>query len=299
MKNILLFTLLIIFSIPASFAQLAKMQFEDAEAAYSEGKFAETVKLLDEAEQSNKGVNPAITHLRILARTELIKQNPDKDFDIIDKARKEAELFLKQYDGNEELEDKYREVYQASKLLKDLPLTRAQFDENIRGKKEASEKIRMEKMRKFFSYGFIKDFEKGYTLESFRKKSKAKDKYFDLLDNGDKQYRADNVHVDPHYIIFRKDIAIGYRTWDSFFDNQAHEKGKRLLTEKIEAFKDLFGFDPEIEENKYSVSTSSGTTYTWKLQHKTIIVQSEFYISRGYYSTIIYYIDYDESFIQM
>jgi hypothetical protein len=145
-----LFLLLCLFTgfAATSFAQLGKMQFQDAEQAFSENKFEEAIQFLNEAEKSNGKTNPLIMHLRILSRAEVIKKDPEKDFDIIDKLRKEVNLFLKQYEADARLEDKYRDVYQVSKYLKNLPLTRQQFEDEIKSKKEAALKQEQEKKEK-------------------------------------------------------------------------------------------------------------------------------------------------------
>ncbi|MGN6509916.1 MAG: hypothetical protein ACTHLD_10705 [Chitinophaga sp.] len=134
-KRIWLLTLLLTGLTATSFAQLSKMQFEDAELAFSEGKYANAIVLLDAAEKSNNGANPPIIHLRIMCRMELIRLDPYMSFDTIDKARKETDFFLKQYQDDASLEEKYRDVYKASKVLKGLPLTRASFEQAARNRK--------------------------------------------------------------------------------------------------------------------------------------------------------------------
>ncbi|MBO9153594.1 hypothetical protein ACFOTA_15340 [Chitinophaga sp. GCM10012297] len=291
MKNLLLFVIIMTCS-AASFAQLAKMQFEDAEAAYGEGKFAEAVKLLDEAEQSNKGANPPIMHLRILARVELIKQNPDSDFDIIDKARKETGLFLKQYNGNAQLEDKYREVYQASKVLKDLPLTREAFEEVRAKEKKANaeaELAKNEKKKQFLLYSLIGEFPKGTTLEAFRKKHKLKDWRFTTEPNGDRR-----IGMGEYSLVFRGGKIIGYVIGELGENDQGHEDAKADLANKVAYFTNLFGFEPEVKDAKYT-APASGTFYTWAYEKKTFIVESSFTLSGNMYKWFFYYYDYDES----
>ncbi|MBO9153595.1 hypothetical protein ACFOTA_15345 [Chitinophaga sp. GCM10012297] len=292
---LLLFILLSTFFVKTSFAQLAKMQFEDAEAAYNEGKYAEAVKLLDEAERSNKGANPPIMYLRILSRVELIKQNPEKDFDLIDKARKESNLFLKTYNGNAQLEDKYREVYQASKVLKDLPLTREAFEESLVNKKQAAaeaERIRKEKLRLFHSDDLTQGFKKG-SLEEYRKIYQVKKASVFKMPNGDRQIYVRH-EGRYYYIYFRNGEAYGYSTTEEFKDDEAHQAGKRIQAKKIAHFNNAFGFAPESEVQKYVKSTTTGTKYKWAHGNTVFYMEVVFYVSGGAYKCSIDYYNFDK-----
>ena len=172
MKTFLLFLMFTSFT-ATSFAQLGKMQFQDAEQAFSENKFEEAIQFLNEAEKSNGKTNPLIMHLRILSRAEVIKKDPEKDFDIIDKLRKEVNLFLKQYEADARLEDKYRDVYQVSKHLKNLPLTRQQFEDEIKARSEVAAKLEQEKKREAAKVSYVqlyKRFSKRHCTRRDQKK---------------------------------------------------------------------------------------------------------------------------------
>jgi hypothetical protein len=75
LKRIWLITMLLTGLTSASFAQLGKMQFEDAEEQFAAGRFEETLSLLEQSERSLGAINPMIAHLRIMARLELLKQD--------------------------------------------------------------------------------------------------------------------------------------------------------------------------------------------------------------------------------
>ena len=70
------FPLLLLFVVitTSSFAQLSKMQFQDAEEQYAAGKFKETLELIYASEKSAGKSNPLIEHLRILTLTELLNK---------------------------------------------------------------------------------------------------------------------------------------------------------------------------------------------------------------------------------
>jgi hypothetical protein len=122
-------------------AQLSKLQYEDAEAAYSEGRYKEALKLLDEAEKSKKGTNYLILHLRIMCHAELIKKDPFQGYDIIGKSRSDVNYFLKTYENEPRAADKYREVYEISKQLKELPPNKEAYDAMVAEKRKKDEEL--------------------------------------------------------------------------------------------------------------------------------------------------------------
>lgn len=139
MKNLLVILICLTCIISDASAQLGKMQFEDAEVAFSEGKYKEALQLLGEAEKSNKGANPLIIHLRVLSRMELLKADPFQSFDLITASRKDVSDFLKKYEGEAAYEDKYREMYQVSKELKKFPASKQEFDAIVAERKKQDE----------------------------------------------------------------------------------------------------------------------------------------------------------------
>lgn len=133
----------------SSSAQLARIQYEDAETAYTEGRFKDALRLLEESEKTAKKTNFLILHLRILSNVELIKQDPYQGYDIIGQTRADINSFLKKYDGDKRAEDKYREVYEVSKQLKQLPATKEAYDAMLAEKRQQdAEQARIEKEEK-------------------------------------------------------------------------------------------------------------------------------------------------------
>ncbi|MGN6509917.1 MAG: hypothetical protein ACTHLD_10710, partial [Chitinophaga sp.] len=150
LKRIWLITMLLTGLTSASFAQLGKMQFEDAEEQFAAGRFEETLSLLEQSERSLGGTNPMIGHLRIMARVELLKQDTEKYIDMLETAKEEAGNFLKVYETETLIEEKYREVYKASKVLAAFP-TKKDIEERRaaearRKAAEEAERIRWEKV---------------------------------------------------------------------------------------------------------------------------------------------------------
>ena len=77
MRHFLLLSLFIFSLTGQSFAQLSKMQFQDAEQVYSEGKFEEAIQFLNEAERSlGKGQPSLLCTCAYFQEREMIKKNP-------------------------------------------------------------------------------------------------------------------------------------------------------------------------------------------------------------------------------
>jgi hypothetical protein len=288
-----------------SFAQLGKMQFEDAEQAFSEGKFEEAIQFLNEAEKSLRKTNPPIMHLRILSMTELVKKDPEKDFDIIDKLRKEVNLFLKQYESDARLEDKYRDVYQVSKVLAKLPATRQEFDRKITEERLAAQnkaKENKEKQERFQLYSYIAGHKNGLTIEDVWKSIPSiQKKHYKImykrtihLEDGYKTWY--NYAVDSSYYLYLyNDKTAGYKTTVYRDESNTYEKGKQTLAEKKAYFTDLFGFEPEETEKQYP-SGATGTWYTWQSGNKTFRLESLFYQDNaGKYVSKVEIFDIDKS----
>lgn len=247
----------------ASMAQLSKMQYEEAEQAFSEGKYEEAIKLVNESEKSNKGTNPFIMHLRIMARTELIKKDPEKDYSIIEAARNEIKVFLDKYSGDQQLEDKYRDVYNAYKVVKDLPENRELFEERIRQKREAIAKAKKEKeegRQQFLAYTLFKEIKIGESENDFLKRYNIKRKNV-LTVNDHKEVTWDKANVRLKY-----DKVYGYATTleKVAHDNNNFEAGKAAANKLVKHYTALFGFEPS--SHKYSNSED----FTWTIGRKTL-----------------------------
>ena len=159
MKKLSLLILLFTSVTTSSFAQLGKMQYQDAEEQFAAGKYKETLELLEASEKSLGKSNAPIEHLRILARTELLKQDIASNIEQLGPARKEAAAFLVKYDGDTRVEDKYREVYQASKTLASLP-TKAEIE--ARKMQEAQKKKELETL------SFLPNYRDGMTVDELK-----------------------------------------------------------------------------------------------------------------------------------
>ncbi|MBO9153593.1 hypothetical protein ACFOTA_15335 [Chitinophaga sp. GCM10012297] len=163
MKNLLLIVMLMTCFSAVSFAQLGKMQYEDAEEQFAAGKFKEALSLLDESEKTMGKSNPMIDHLRIMARTELLKKDLAANIGQLEIAQNEAKAFLARYDGDTRVEDKYREVYKASKTLAAFP-----SPEELEKKIAEAKQIEEEKKRDEAA-NFLPGYKDGMTAADAKK----------------------------------------------------------------------------------------------------------------------------------
>ncbi|MGM5470886.1 tetratricopeptide repeat protein [Flavobacteriaceae bacterium LMO-SS05] len=120
MKKVILFFLIIvnINSVIAQNTTIAKFKYEEAEQAFVNEDFKNTLVKLDEAEKLFGKVNPPILYLRIMAQNNLLEENPHDDPQLLLELYKNCKFYLKEYANLNAVEDKYREVYQISDYIK-------------------------------------------------------------------------------------------------------------------------------------------------------------------------------------
>lgn len=125
---------------------LAKIKYELAEEAFEKNDFKTAISELDGAEKILGSTNPKILYLRIQAQFKLIEANPLVDFSIIEDARKNCAYYMKQYESNEGIEDKLKEVYLISEKLKKQPASKEEFvslkrQKAVKQKEEAQKEL--------------------------------------------------------------------------------------------------------------------------------------------------------------
>jgi len=129
MKKIILLAFLIIASAQLTFAQtvIAKLKFEDAETAFTEGDYSTVITKLEDAEKLFGKINPPILYLRIMAQKQLLDAAEVDYTDafniLLQSLRKNCETYLKQYETLKNNEDKYRDVYTAFESIDMFPKT--------------------------------------------------------------------------------------------------------------------------------------------------------------------------------
>jgi hypothetical protein len=148
MKHILLIAVLL-FANLSSFAQLSKMQFQDAEEAFSNGQYEQALYFLTQAEQTNGKTNPIIEHLKILSYWEIIKKDPLNDWDDIEILYNTIDSFLTNYANKDKIADRYREVYNLKQEAESLlPANEQAFENQIAAIKEKERLTAIEQARK-------------------------------------------------------------------------------------------------------------------------------------------------------
>ncbi|MBO9153592.1 hypothetical protein ACFOTA_15330 [Chitinophaga sp. GCM10012297] len=167
MKKFLLLVCLGMALSAISFAQLGKMQYEDAEEQFAAGKFKEALSLLDESEKTMGKSNPMIDYLRIMARTELLKKDLKANIGQLETAQNEAKAFLAKYDSDARVEEKYREVYKASKTLAAFP-TREKLEKQAAEEKRKKEEEELRKKEEAAT-NFLPGYRDGMSAEETKK----------------------------------------------------------------------------------------------------------------------------------
>lgn len=112
---------------------LARIQYEEAEAAFAQNDLGTTVRKLGDAERSLGGTNPPILRLRVLANELTVKRNPNYVFSILESLRRDCEAYNRDYANDNRWIDYTREVLPVCQSLSSYPttadgLTRARRD---------------------------------------------------------------------------------------------------------------------------------------------------------------------------
>jgi hypothetical protein len=174
---------------------VAKIKYEQAEEAFDKSDYATTLSKLDEAQKLIGTVNPKILYLRIMAQKGIIATH-NYELSVLAEARNNAEYFIKNYEKNEGLEEKFKEVFLFSEELEKLPKTSEEFNW-LKGAPER-EKAQKQADALFFidSLASLYRFKRGLTEEGFR----VYNKYSAELVKK-KKYSKDNIAY------FRKQVT--------------------------------------------------------------------------------------------
>ncbi len=219
MKQTILVLALAIGMLQAAFSQnttIAKLNYEQAEEAYLKEDYSKALRKLEESETKFGKINPPILYLRIMAQNKLINKNDSiVDLFFLSNARKNCEIYLKEYEKLPNIEDKYREVYLVYENLNDnYPKTEEEWKLKMKlgadelAKKEKSIEFAKKLMQRYkYKNGLTVNEFIQYNPESaylFRKKGTyyKKSNEFNAFTN----YRGDFRNVGP-YNIFVEEIT--------------------------------------------------------------------------------------------
>ncbi len=155
-KHLFIFSVLF-FLATSSKAQntIAKIKYEEAEEAFDKENYALALDKIEETEQLLKNVNPKTLYLKIMAKYKLLKD----DYAIIKSLKADCIFYIDKYETLEAVQDKFREIYQISREIKNFP----DSDEAIKQKiEEAKVKQRNKEKRKnliFYANELCKKFQ--------------------------------------------------------------------------------------------------------------------------------------------
>jgi hypothetical protein len=146
-KQLFIFSLLLLFAFSGRAQNtIAKIKYEEAEEAFDKENFALALEKIEETEKLLKNVNPKTLYLKIMAKYHLMKD----DYAIIKSLKTDCKYYLDEYESNEGVQDKYREVYKISRELTVI----GDSDEAIKknNEKVSAEKIKKEKIKNLIFY---------------------------------------------------------------------------------------------------------------------------------------------------
>ena len=117
-KHLFIFSVLF-FLATSSKAQntIAKIKYEEAEEAFDKENYALALDKIQETEQLLKNVNPKTLYLKIMAKYKLLKD----DYAIIKSLKADCRFYIDKYETIEAVQDKFREIYGISRVIKNLP----------------------------------------------------------------------------------------------------------------------------------------------------------------------------------
>lgn len=122
----------------------AKIEYEEAEKAFSENNYTISLQRLNEAEKMLGKTNTKILYLKIICQNEIIKPEPYASFEALVDIRKNCDAYMKMTDKKPDMYDKYKEVYKIKQDLEIYPKSLLDFnlkkEENLNAKKVENEK---------------------------------------------------------------------------------------------------------------------------------------------------------------
>ena len=147
---------------------LARLKYEEAEKAFNNGQYSNCIALVEETEKILKSTSPKTMFLKIQAGSKM----EIKDFKTLSKLRDNCRFFLDKYSEAEDIEERYREVYDISKSLNKYPNTENEWLVEQKRKEEAKaaelerQRVLNEKQRQLDAYP-LGDF--GFNLGTLEK----------------------------------------------------------------------------------------------------------------------------------
>ena len=287
MKKAISFFLVII-NVNLAMAQnttIAKFKFEEAEQAFVNNNYKQTISKLDEAEVLLKATNPKILHLKISAQFKLIEQNPYNDYKILENTKKLSANYLKEYGELSGNEDKFREIYIINEKLKKHPATREIFESHINQQKNIIEEKRIAELEKlkefelaFMNFEYFKEYKLGLSVEETRKE------YPELALKNAKQNNQSNelgeLISSKKKIKFyvKNNIVIGYQgeiafgsVKETFSNGSEYSKGDKIVNDIKNNLSEKFNFSPSVEKTGDSYYKKGKiTSYSWIKNGKII-----------------------------
>lgn len=128
MKQIISLTFFFLFFFQISFSQNdVNSKYEKANEAYNQESYKEVVLIIKEIKPLYKTVPPKVLSLEILAKSEIIKNNPLDDYALISDTRNQANKYLN--NPNNKRDKNYNAVVRENSILKNYPKDLTSFND--------------------------------------------------------------------------------------------------------------------------------------------------------------------------
>lgn len=294
MNKLLLGVLLLLacHTVLAQDAAKARIEYEEAEVAYTENNYELALNKLTEVEKLLKATNPRTLYLRINAQWGIIQKNPYQDFTLLQEAKKACLKYMKDYAKLANGEDKFKAVYKIDQKLQAYPSNLSDFQLAKANMQKANEKLKEDEINKakeieakFKNYVYFEGYKLGLTLEETLSKYPQYKKNYKYKDQTGGGFRigAKDLYMgslsQPVGFIIKNNKVYGY--WANLLtlkpDDENYSKGKKLVTDICNELKTNF-FAPTEKEFESTTKVSGAdfytktTVYTWAKFNKTITV---------------------------
>jgi hypothetical protein len=168
---------------------IAKIKYEDAEAAYQKKDYPLAITKLDEAEAILKVANPRTTYLRIMAQYKMLEDGGFNNFTLLESARKLSADYVEKYETIPNNEDKFKEIYRVLEALNKRPNPQVEAE-----KREIADKERPENSPTGLLEQF--KFKLGLSVEDFKSYNKEAKEF---MESAPRRIKEDGIFIWRNY----------------------------------------------------------------------------------------------------
>ena len=131
MKKFILLLLLSFSTALSAQMGVAKIKYDEAEEAYTAKNYSICLEKLNQVVEILKSTNPKIQYLRITCLAKMAEKDPLSNFRYLVELNQYCKKYLIEYDNIQDLEEKYRAVYNISENFKKYPKNEDEYQKVI------------------------------------------------------------------------------------------------------------------------------------------------------------------------